>query len=578
MNNKKILTLSAVLLLSIFCIFVILYERYVHLDAQHQIVSHATIISEALWQDDPKSTKAYVFLATRFCNYRELVVRDTRGNIFQRAEGKPPGPLDQGLIYLKLIHIKNLSSEVVHNNLVIGTVEAQWYCHGVYVELIVFLALMMIQGIFYLYLRLFWSHLELEDRVELRTETLTELNEFLQREIQDHKQAKKELKESQAQLVQARKMESLGTLAGGIAHDFNNMLSPIVGHSEMLLLDIPPDSPFRKSLEIIQNSALKARDMVKQILTFARQDKGTVSLISMQPIVKESLKLIRSIIPASIEIRQEIQNNCSPIMADATQIHQVLMNLMINAYLAMDNTVGVLTISLSEREIENTTHLVTPETSCGRYICLKVQDTGAGMEPEIMKKIFDPFFTTRGKGKGTGMGLSVVHGIVRTMKGGIQVKSTLGAGSQFFIYFPVETKKSLPGNPLDHHPAPHGNETILLVDDDTSIMEMSQEMLERLGYKVISFSNSLEAIKSFQDAPNKFDLIITDLAMPGLAGDQLITRIVSLRPGIPVILCTGFGDAISEKKAKALGITALVLKPMEMKHMARTIRRVLETK
>ncbi len=386
-----------------------------------------------------------------------------------------------------------------------------------------------------------------------------------------------ERKNLEVQIQQTQKMESIGTLAGGIAHDFNNILFPIVGHSEMLLEDVPKESPFREGLNQIYTGALRASELIKQILTFSRQESGELKLMKMQPIIKEALKLIRATIPTTIEIKHDLQSDCGAVKADPTQIHQIVINLATNAYHAMEDTGGKLNINLKKVELEAPDAL-NPDIKPGAYASLRISDTGKGMDKELIEKIFDPFFTTKGIGKGTGMGLSVVHGIVKSMNGTINVYSELGKGTEFHIYLPLaEAVKEQQANNIEA-PIQGGNEHILLVDDEKAIIGMEQHMLKRLGYKVTSHSSSIEALEAFRASPDRFDMIITDLQMPNMSGDKLSVELTKIRPDIPVLLCTGFSETISEEKAEFLGINGFLLKPIVMKDLSHKIREVLDKK
>ena len=379
----------------------------------------------------------------------------------------------------------------------------------------------------------------------------------------------------EAQLQQAQKMESIGTLAGGIAHDFNNILFPILGYTEMLLEDVPEDSPSRGSLKQIYTSALRARDLVKQILTFSRQDTTELILMKMQPVVKEALKLIRSTIPTTIEIKHDINPDCGVIKADPIKIHQIVMNLTTNAFHAMEETGGELKVILKEMKL-GTLDLINPNMAPGVYACLIVADTGVGMDKNLTDKIFDPFFTTKDIGKGTGMGLSVVHGIVTAMGGAINVYSEPGKGTEFHVYLPVGKSLSEEQATTSKVQIQGGTEQILLVDDEEAILSMEKRLLERLGYQVTSRTSSLEALEAFRTNPDKFDLAITDMAMPNMPGDKLSVELTKVRPDIPILLCTGFSETMSEEKALSLGIKGFLLKPIIMKDLARKIREVLE--
>ena len=379
----------------------------------------------------------------------------------------------------------------------------------------------------------------------------------------------------ESQLQQTQRMESIGTLAGGIAHDFNNILFPIVGYSEMLLADTPEESPLRKGLNQIYTGALRASELVKQILTFSRQKSGELKLMKMQPIIKEALKLIRSTIPTTIEINQELNPDCGAIKADPTQIHQIIMNLATNSYHAMEKTGGEMNIKLKKVELVGP-DLFDPDIKPGTYACLSISDTGKGMDSELIKKIFDPFFTTKETGKGTGMGLSVVHGIVKNMDGTIKVYSEPDKGSEFHVYLPLAEAVKKQQETHEKTLIKGGTEHILLVDDEKAIIEMLKNMLERLGYKVTSCSSSIKALEVFRAGPDKFDLVITDMQMPNMPGDKLSAQLNRIRTDIPILLCTGFSETMSEENAMSLGIKGFLLKPIVMKGLANKIREVLD--
>ena len=392
-------------------------------------------------------------------------------------------------------------------------------------------------------------------------------------DISDRKQAEAERDQYQAQLVQTQKMEAIGALAGGIAHDFNNILFPIIGHTQMLLNDTKKDGSMRNSLSAVYTSAMRAKGLVEQILTFSRQEKIEPRLMKIQPIVKEIIKLLRSTIPTTISIKQEISAVLGPIKADPVQVHQLVMNLATNGYHAMEEHGGELTVGLIEvtlRECDTGSFDLVP----GDYARLTVSDTGSGMDKALLEKIFDPFFTT--KEKGTGMGLSVVHGIVKGMEGTIQVFSEPGKGTRFCVYLPLEKAPPAEEGIPQNVSIPEGTENILLVDDDETIIDMEKQMLERLGYRVASRTSSIEALEAFKVDPFKYDLVISDVAMPKLPGDKLSAELIRLRPDIPILLCTGFSQKITEEKMQLLGVRGLLMKPVVLMELAQKIRQILD--
>jgi len=389
------------------------------------------------------------------------------------------------------------------------------------------------------------------------------------------KRAEEEKEKIQAQLRQAQKMEAIGRLAGGIAHDFNNILSPILGYTDMALEDIPQDSRARTDLEHVIKAAKRAKALVQQILIFSRQDEQERKPVQIHLIIREALKLLQASLPSNIEIRQNIDTESGAVLADPTQIHQVIMNLCTNAYHAMRESGGVMTISLAKVEVDIKFVKQHPNLHEGQYIRLSVSDTGHGMDQATMERIFDPFFTTKGMGEGTGLGLSVVHGIVSSHDGEITVYSEPGKGSTFHVYLPradgdVEQEVSR------DEPIPKGKERVLFVDDEKEIAVMAKEMLERFGYKVTLKTSSIEALKAFRTHPNKFDIIITDQTMPHMTGTQLAKELMNIRTDIPIILTTGFSEMITPEKAKEMGIREYIMKPIVARDLGKIIREVLD--
>jgi PAS domain S-box-containing protein len=386
-----------------------------------------------------------------------------------------------------------------------------------------------------------------------------------------------EQKELEDKLIQAHKMEAIGTLAGGIAHDFNNILGIIVGNTELAIDDVPEWNPARHNLQEARKACLRARDVVKQILTFSRQSDQQFRPIRINPIIEDSLKLLRSSISTTIEIRHNISFESDIVRADATQINQVLINLCTNAAHAMRESGGILEVALKNIELDEDASALFQNLAPGKHLRLAVSDTGQGIDTEIVDRIFDPYFTTKEVGEGSGMGLAVVHGIVMKHKGDITVNSKMGKGATFHVFLPVI--ESEPESRTDTSSRlPKGDEHILVVDDEADMVDIIQPMLERLGYKVTAITSSVKALDVFQNEPDRFDLIITDMTMPDMTGDKLSNEIMKIRPDTPIILCTGFSEKIDEVTAKEMGINAFAMKPLMMSEIAVTIRNVLDTK
>jgi PAS domain S-box-containing protein len=378
----------------------------------------------------------------------------------------------------------------------------------------------------------------------------------------------------ESRLQQAQKMEAIGSLAGGIAHDFNNILSPIIGLSDMLLEDLPKESIERENVVEILTAARRAGDLVKQILSFSRQAEQEKIPLRVQQVLKEVGKLIRSSIPSNIEIRQFIQMDCAPVLADPINIHQISMNLVTNAYHAVEQKHGgVITIVL-EQTVLDSDDIDGTVLRPGNYALLTITDNGHGIPADIMPRIFDPYFTTKPQSKGTGLGLSVVYGIVRDLGGDIRVSSDIDSGTSFHIYLPVIETSGSPEALKSADSLPRGNERILLVDDEASIVSIYQRMLERLGYRIISRTSSTEALELFRASPESFDLVITDKAMPEMTGELLARQIMSIRRDIPIILCTGFSEHSDADTIPA--IRGILMKPLIRRDLAHEVRRVLD--
>lgn len=377
------------------------------------------------------------------------------------------------------------------------------------------------------------------------------------------------------QIQKAQRMESIGNLAGGIAHDFNNILFPIVGMSELLLEDLPLDSPLRENVDEILRAGKRGSDLVKQILAFSRQSEHKLIPIKIQSVLKEVIKLCRATIPTFIEIDQNIQQDCGMVLADPTQVHQIAMNIMTNAYHAVEANGGKITVSLETVTLDDS-RLRDNKIKSGRYASLTISDTGHGIPPDMLEKIFEPYYTTKEKGKGTGLGLAVVFGIVKEHQGDINVYSELGKGTTFEVYLPLLERYSKEESIEVVDEIIGGKERILLVDDEEPIARTERQMLERIGYKVTSRLNSIEALEVFRANPGSFDLLISDMNMPIMNGIQLAEAVLSIRSDFPIVIFTGFSDRLDIEKVQRLGIKGFMMKPIVRSDMAKMVRKVLD--
>ena len=432
--------------------------------------------------------------------------------------------------------------------------------------------------------RMHWENLEVTGKdgskkiVSASNIPLIEQNIMIStvQDVTERKRAEEERLRLESQLRQAHKMEAIGTLAGGIAHDFNNILAAIVGYTELVLDDIPEGLPVKDNLEQILQSGLRAKKLVQQILSFSRRSDQERKPVQIGSVIEETMKLLRASLPTTIEIVQEVEAGQGSVSADPTQIHQLLMNLCTNAAHAMRERGGVLKIQLKRVDLDENSAAGYAELSPGAYNDLSVTDTGEGMDRDTVERIFEPFFTTKETGQGTGMGLAVVHGIVKAHGGAITVYSEPGHGSTFHVYLPLMETNEEEEAPIEPEPLPTGREHILLVDDEKTLADIGRQMLERLGYQVTPRTSSLEALEVFKAQPNGFDLVITDQTMPKLTGVDLTKEMLSIRSDIPIIICTGFNAQISTQRAEEIGVKRLLMKPLVVREVATAIREVLD--
>ncbi len=416
---------------------------------------------------------------------------------------------------------------------------------------------------------------ELEKLVRERTAELEDKHRALQKETEERWKAEEGKRSIESQLAQTQRIEALDRFAGGIAHDLNNILYPIIINTEELLAESPLDSSRHDILNQILKAANRQRDLVKKILSFSRRSEQKLVPIKVAPLMEDTTDFLRSSLPSTIKIKLQIDAPTELIMGDPTQIQQVIMNLCQNATDALESGKGTIEIRLTKTHLEQ--DHIRREIRAGDYLKLVVRDTGKGIAPDVADHIFEPFYTTKAVGKGTGMGLSVVHGIVNSHGGFISVESQPGQGASFTVYLPVYTGEAL-AQASSPETGPHmeGKEKILLVDDEEFILTSLQRVLEKTGYRVAAAKDSLEALKLFEKEPYEFDLVITDLTMPNMTGLELSRKVMAVRPELPVILCTGFNDAINEQEASSMGIRELLLKPTDSGELKKIVRRALE--
>ena len=384
-----------------------------------------------------------------------------------------------------------------------------------------------------------------------------------------------ERKKFEQRLRETQKLEAIGTLAGGIAHDFNNILAAIIGYTELATDQVEPKSQLSSDLKKISKAGYRARDMINQILMFSRQREQERRPITVTPIIKETIKLLRASLPSTIEIRQSLDPEPGMVLADATQIHQILMNLCTNSAQAMKEKGGILEIGLTTETIDSDFVERNPRLHAGPHLKLSISDTGSGMTKEIMERIFEPYFTTKEKSGGTGLGLAVVHGIVNASEGTITVYSEPDKGTTVNVFLPV-IERAQASEKNKPEPVLKGSERILLVDDEQDLVDVGKRILESLGYQVTITTSSMKAIEIFEKNPDRFDLIITDMTMPFLTGDDLAQEIMRIRPDIPIIVCTGYSEKLSEERALSMGIRAYLGKPLLKTEIAKTVRNVLD--
>ncbi len=397
-------------------------------------------------------------------------------------------------------------------------------------------------------------------------------------DVTEKKRAEQRWRNLENQLRKSQKMEAIGTLAGGIAHDLNNILSPVLGYADMIMRSSDPSTTVYQRSEKIQKAALRAADLASQVLSFNRRSEEEKHIIRIHPVTKEVIKLLKGSIPSTITIVDNIDRSCGSIDADPTQIHQVIMNLCTNAYHAMEEKGGTLTVGLKEVTLTPMDIVASPECNAGPYLALEVSDTGCGMTEDVMERMFDPYFSTKEEGKGTGLGLATVYGIVKSCKGIIRVKSDVNKGSAFTVFLPVVSSENTAdyGDAIQQAQNTGSGERLLVVDDDKEIALMCKEGFEALGYEVELFFSSMDALDFFKREYHRIDLVVTDQTMPGKTGFDLAKEMLSIKKDIPIILCSGYTGSISKKKIEDAGIKCFVMKPVTVEDLSKKIQQLLK--
>lgn len=397
------------------------------------------------------------------------------------------------------------------------------------------------------------------------------------RDVSEATRMARERERLEAQLHRVQKMEAIGALVGGISHDFNNILSAIIGYTQLGLMQVGKDTPAGEYLGEVLKAGRRAGNLANQLLKLARHKEETLRPTYVTPIIKEAIKLFRASLPETVEMRQDIKDERITVKSDPTQLYQILMNLCTNAADAMESSGGVLTVEVSKVDLDSDALVSHPDIPPGSFLRLRVTDTGTGVAPEIMDRIFEPYFTTKPMGKGTGLGLAVTQRIVDRHGGFLTASSEPEKGSVFQVFLPcTETRSS--ESLTEKSDLPAGSERVLFVDDERDVVDVVRQMLEQLGYQVETETQSGRALSHFRAGPYRFDLVITDVRMPHLSGDQLAREMIRIRPDIPIILCTGYTDRFNEKKAKSLGAREFILKPISIEDLAEKIRRTLDYK
>lgn len=576
MSNNKVITAVIVVLCIAFCLFVLFYERHAFNQAQSHIKEHALIIANDLWDYNSQGASEYLFLACKSHNYEHLLVSEINGKVFQEIRSKKPEGFDRLFISLGLIPSIYLVSDVVFKKETIGKIEAVWNSKTIYMHIYVLFAMVMMMIAFYLYMRNLHAKKILEKRVRERTTELENSNVTLKQEIAERTLAEEGQKRLETQLLQACKMEAVGTLAGGISHDFNNLLQAIMGYTQLLLMDKSKKDPDFFQLEQIEKSAQRGSELTRRLLTFSRNVESKQKPLNLNNEIKRIYTILKRTIPKMIDIELILENDLKNINADTIQIEQMLMNLAVNSRDAMPDG-GRLVFETKNVVLDEEYFKTHPAAMPGEYVLLSVTDTGFGMDSETMEHIYEPFFTTKEVGKGTGLGLAMAYGIVESHGGYITSYSKPVEGTIFKIYFPIlKTDIKIRVSEKKEEKLHGGSETILLVDDEETVLDIAKSMLERFGYTTITAESGENGIEMFKKSKPYPDLVILDIGMPGMGGHKCLKELLKIYPNIKVIIASGYPEDEKVEKTIESGAAGFIAKPYRLKDMLKKVREVLD--
>ena len=576
MTGHRIITPIITLVLSLlFCMFVFVFEHYSRVSALETINRHARVISNNLWNYNAEGASEYLRLAAASHNYENLIVTDHSGVVFFKRTLPIPSWPDRILIRLYLMPKVDLLAHVEHKENIIGWVEASWRPRTIYTYMYVLAFLVLVIVVLHLYLRTLQAKVVLEDRVRERTVELMEINASLQQEISERRKADEERTLLQAQLRQAHKMEAIGTLAGGVAHDFNNILQSINGYAQILNMNREEGDPEHSKILAIQKACERSAQLVQQLLLFSRKVEAERRPVDLNREVEQARRILERTIPKMIDIEVHLGGGLRAVNADPVQIERILLNLGTNAVDAMPDG-GKLTIKTEQATLGQEFAHQHLGAKAGDYALLTVSDTGHGMEKNIVEHIFEPFYTTKDIGRGTGLGLASVYGIVKNHGGYIICHSEAGQGTTFSIYLPtighpdISAKKE-----VDDKPRVRGTETILFVDDEASIRDVASQALADHGYKVLTASGGEEALEIYPGKDDEIDLVVLDIGMPGMGGHQCLRELLRIDPAVKVLIASGYSIDGQAKKTMEAGAVGFIGKPYRLTALLEKVRDVL---